>query len=215
MITQMLARLMPTARVSQKIITILLFSVIVAYGQKQEYKAKGIKWEYDKLEGIETYYTKEPFYYPKIIGRLRIKTDTNGFKTMKFFVLFKTTLDEQTTADGITFYNKDMNRIDYKKEISDVEAEFIPSQVIVNTVTPAGFIRIIMLDLDYTKINLLKDLLKYKKINPRVYDGNKYIEYSDKYVKGVDTLLNLIDIYNKIYDRQLELSSEKLEGDKK
>ena len=148
---------------SQKIITILLFSVIVAYGQKQEYKAKGIKWEYDKLEGIETYYTKEPFYSPKIVGRLRIKTDTNGFIIMKFFVLFKTTLDEQTTADSITFYDKDMNRADYKKEISDIEAEFIPSQVISGIVTPAGYVRTITLDLDYTEINLLKDLLKYKK----------------------------------------------------
>lgn len=188
----------------KKVITILLFSVIVAYGQKQEYKAKGIKWEYDKLEGIETYYTKEPFYYPKIIGRLRIITVTNEFKIMKFFVSFKTTLDEQTTADGITFYDKDMNRIDYKKEISDIEAEFIPSQVIGKVVTPAGFIRTITLDLDYTKINLFKDLLKYKKINARIYNGNKYIEYLDKHVKGVDTLLNLIDIYNKIFDKQLE-----------
>lgn len=188
----------------KKVITILLFSVIVAYGQKQEYKAKGIKWEYDKLEGIETYYTKEPFYYPKIIGRLRIITSANGFKIMKFFVSFKTTLGEETTADGITFYDKDMNRIDYKKEISDIEAEFISSQVIGKVVTPAGFVRTITLDLDYTKINLLKDLLKYKKINARIYNGNKYIEYLDKHVRGVDTLLNLIDIYNKIFDKQLE-----------
>ena len=71
--------------------------------------------------------------------------------------------------------------IDYKKEISDIEAEFIPSQVISGIVTPAGYVRTITLDLDYTEINLLKDLLKYKKINARVYNGNKYTDFISVY----------------------------------
>ena len=196
----------------KKLITILLFSVIVAYGQKQEYKAKGVKWEYDKLEGIETYYTDpyivSPYTTSVLSGRLRIITETNGYKLMRFFVLFKTpSMDNLTSADRIKFYNKDMDSIEFDK-IHDIDLQFLTGQY------NSGYSMTLWFDLDYTQINLFKDLLKYKKINARVYSGNRYTEYFEKVtataypISGVEALLNLMDVYNKIFDANIKLLSD-------
>lgn len=166
----------------------------------QEYKAKGIKYEYDKLENIETYYT-DGGIRPAIAGRLRIAHLKSGSKIIYFEVKFKTpTVDDISKLDNVKFYNRDM---DTTLELTVVNNDFQLDDLAPKFWTTATMIP------SEDEIEILKDIMnKYKKVCARAYfDKNKYVDYLDKATKtsfaisGVPALLNLIDIYYKVSEK--------------
>ncbi len=162
----------------------------------QEYKAKGVKYEYDKLENIETYYT-DGGIRPAIAGRLRIAHLKSGDKLIYFEVKFKTaTVDDISHVDSIKFYNRDMNET---LELTVVNNDFQLDELAPKFWTTAS------MRPSEDEIAILKNIMtKYKKICARVYfDKNKYVDYLDKAkisfaISGTPALLNLIDIYYKV-----------------
>lgn len=186
------------------ILLILLFSVISVYGQKQEYKAKGIKWSYDKQEKTERYYT-EGFEVPYLVGKvvLHINEDKEfpfQYGKTDFLITFRTPPLSPSTIDKIAFYNKDMDEI---MEIEAIDLKFISSpnssrgQYDITT------------SLDLLQIYKLKRIMeKYKNINVKIYINGRHIEY--EIIDGIENIINLIDIHNKIFDKQLKIFFEQL-----
>lgn len=186
------------------ILLILLFSVVSVYGQKQEYKFKGIKWSYDKQEKTEQYYT-EGFEVPYLVGKvvLYINEDKNiplQYSKGDFLITFRTPPLSLSTIDKISFYNKDMDEI---MEIWTIDLKFIPSQ---NSSSKQYNITTL---LDYLQTQKLKKIIeKYKNINIRIYINDSYIEY--EIIDGIEDIINLINIHNEIFDKQLKIIFEQL-----
>lgn len=185
------------------IVFIFIFSLnINIHGQ--EYKAKGVKYEYDKLENIETYYT-EGGIRPAVAGRLRIAHLKSGDKVIYFEVKFKTArIHDISHVDSIKFYNRDMDEA--------LELEVVDNDFYIDTDAHGKFVALTTASMRPREddIAILKNIMtKYKKVCARVYfDKNKYVDYLDKTtmtltttcaaVSGVPALLNLIDIYYKV-----------------
>ena len=55
---------------------------------------------------------------------------------------------------------------------------------------------------------LKKIIEKYKNINIRIYINDSYIEY--EIIDGIEDIINLIDIHNAIFDKQLKIIFEQL-----
>ena len=189
---------------SQKIITILLFSVIVAYGQKQEYKASGVKWSYDKLTKTERYYTPDSIMHPLIRGFIYLKNNDDKsielkYSSTSFKLSFKTVANlDLVTINKIVIFNKDYdNQLEIKEITADAKWN--------SSSYGAGWYYNIECNIGYNDIQKLKEILeKYKKVNVRVYTSSGYVDYGEGWypISGGKSLFNLIDIYNKIHSKQ-------------
>ena len=193
----------------KNIITILLFSIIVAYGQKQEYKASGVKYSYDKLTKTEIYYTPDSIMHPLIRGSIYLKNNDDKsielkYSSTSFKLSFKTVANlDLVTINKIVIFNKDY---DSQLEVKQVkaEAQWIPSSY------SSSWYYNIECSIGYSEVQKLKEILeKYKKVNVRVYyrsvgDLDYYADYGEGMypISGGKSLFNLIDIYNKIYSKQ-------------
>lgn len=179
------------------IIIFILFLSTITYGQQQEFKAKGVKYEYDALEKIETYYTSL-LSRPHIRGSIRMRTISTNQRTMLFILGAGTHpifIHNFYDIDSIKIFNKDLESLECDNLI-DRDSEYYNGWI-----CNARFI------LNKTEIDLLKDILKYKKVSMRVYYKNQYIECLEKRkgytpaLKGTEALVNLVNIYYKLYDK--------------